>query len=403
MDRNFFISGLCFQIRQSLKKLPFLLGMTAVLLSLSMIAGSVAVMLLSNRRYSRVTLAVASEDADPRLADLVRSLNGNPEVNEFLVIHEGQPSQMEGLIESGSAEGALVLPAGFFDKPTQSASPRLIIRSSRQLETVILDKMADSSIRMFAAFRQGVGRSEEIIREKVEDPARAKELARGMAEHYVRWLLGYKQMLRRVTVNSTGFLSISQHYMLSALLFFFFLTMPLYYRDLSIRNEQGWAARLRSAGVRLPSYAAVRVLGISAVLTGPLIASLLGLRLLDGTKAAPLFFQSMAGLILSMLLTVLISFLCSNAGGIVHAITLNTAVASVFLIFSGGIVPPLLLSPSVRTLLPFSPFTWMRDCLSGLYGVSANTQSLLRLTISVVMLAVWSAFRADRMEKKGMV
>ncbi|NLA96441.1 MAG: hypothetical protein GX838_06335, partial [Clostridiaceae bacterium] len=212
MDRNFFISGLCFQIRQSLKKLPFLLGMTAVLLSLSMIAGSVAVMLLSNRRYSRVTLAVASEDADPRLADLVRSLNGNPEVNEFLVIHEGQPSQMEGLIESGSAEGALVLPAGFFDKPTQSASPRLIIRSSRQLETVILDKMADSSIRMFAAFRQGVGRSEEIIREKVEDPARAKELARGMAEHYVRWLLGYKQMLRRVTVNSTGFLSISQHY-----------------------------------------------------------------------------------------------------------------------------------------------------------------------------------------------
>ena len=357
MDRNLFVSGLRFQIRQSLKKLPFLLGMTAVLLTLSLIAGSVAVMLLSNRRYSKVTLAVASEDADPRLTDLVRSLNGNPEVNEFLVIHEGQPDQMEGLVESGSAEGALVLSAGFFDKPARSVPPRLIIRTSQQLETVILDKMADSSIRMFAAFRQGVGRSEDVIREKVEDPTRAKELARGITEHYVRWLMGYKQMLHRVTVNSTGFLSISQHYMLSALLFFFFLTMPLYYRDLSIRNDQGWAARLRSAGVRLLSYAAVRLLGISAVLAGPLIATLLGLRLLDGSKAPPLFFQSMAGLILSMLLTVLVAFLCCNAGGIVPAITINTAVASLFLIFSGGIVPPLLLPRSVRALLPFSPLT----------------------------------------------
>ena len=39
--------------------------------------------------------------------------------------------------------------------------------------------------------------------------------------------------------------------------------------------------------------------------------------------------------------------------------------------------------------------------MSGMYGVSGNTQSLLRLTISVVILAAWIAFRAAHMEKKG--
>lgn len=399
MDRKFFLTGLRLEFRRSLKKLPLLLLMVAVLLLLSILAGSIALMLLTNQRYDKIRLAVASMDGDARLTDLVRSLNDRPEVNELLLLVEGSPPETEDWVGQERVEGALIFPSGFFKDPAHSGAPRLIVGVSEQLETVILDKMADSGIRMLATFQGGVNLLESAVNETTGDELRIRSLTEKGTDHFIRWLMGYRQLFSRMMVNSTGYLTISQHYMLSALIFFFFLAMPLFYRDLSFIHEQGWLARLRSAGIRLRHYSMMKILGLAAAMAVPLSLSLTGLRLVDSSRAPFLFLPFAAGLVLTLLTIVLMAFLCCNAGGVVAATTISSVVASSFLVFSGGLVPSVLLPASIRALIPYSPFTWIRECLGAVYGIGGNPRSLQALSASVVILAVLSARRSSRIER----
>ncbi len=80
---RFFLTCLKLQLCIQLKKLPALMAMAAVMMLLSGLLAAGAALLLETERFSGVTVAVASEDDDPRLAPYLSLLGNMPELKAF--------------------------------------------------------------------------------------------------------------------------------------------------------------------------------------------------------------------------------------------------------------------------------------------------------------------------------
>ncbi len=397
---RFFLTCLYLQLRIQLKKLPVLIAMTVVMLLLSGLLAVGAVALLDTERFSGVTAAFASEDDDPRLAPYLSLLGDIPEVKAYGSIVLASAAEASDMVESGEAGAALIFPAKYLENVGgEKIIIRLIVDSSRPIETLYLTKMAVAGARMLTASREGMRYTMETADQISGGAADLGAVATGSSLVFFEWVLGHAGMYREVIVNTSGQLTVFQHYLLCAALVFAFLSTPILFRQLSLNIQRSWVQRLSAGGFCLTAYTAAQLSAfIFAVL--PAFALLIaGVGVVGAGDADILLFQTAAGLVLASALMAAMGYLCCNAGGIVASVGLNFALGIAMTTLSGGLVPIAMLPAPLAALAPYVPFTWIRETLAGVYGVPVNPRSiwlLFAMCCALFLICLWRGARIGR-------
>ena len=376
--KNLLLACMGLQLRVARKRLLALLamGLAALLLSAAVAAG--AGRLLAGQGFAGLRIAVASEEADERIDLLLDVLADMQDVQAFADIQRAAPGEVESLVRSGAVNAAVVLPQGFVHSlmTGENLSPRLILDASRPLEAMMVARLAENAARMLAKAQQAVGYAAAVYGgQQAQTPPLGDVLAQVNLTFAV-WVLQRGEMFRTVLVNPTGALTLAQHYLLCALLFFALLCVPVLYRLYSLGEQKGWLARLRGAGcgvgVWMASQVAVGALALFLLLCLLLLAA--GLALGGG-----LSLWLVPGLVLAALFLSCFGFVLCNVGGPLPSVSLGFLLALTFWVAAGGVVPLVLLPAPVAALAPLSPLVWLRDALAPLFGAPGSPGALAAL------------------------
>jgi hypothetical protein len=373
---------------------------------------------------------VADESADSQIPQIMALLGEMEDIRSYARLITTSPAQARAMVADGSAAAALIFPLGFLDSVYRGENypPLLVLDSTRPLEVFGLSLLAENAGSMLSSAQAGV-----YFTVAVYDYVRPGEpgfdrMIRDINLSYAFWFLARGEMYRPVIVSPTGgALTIAQHYLLSALLFFCFIApsgilYPLYSR----RRQSLWLDRLRGAGKPLSAYAAAQILWgavavfllLGLVLAGLAVggaglsraydaamsadagigASVVGspVALLLSGLAPRLSLSLLPGLLLIAVFIAIFTFACCNTGHIFSAVGVSFVAAGVFLTVSGGLAPPVLLPAGINALSSYSPLSWMRCLLSVLYlpesgqaltapGIRLGGAALLLLAASLVM------------------
>lgn len=220
--RGFFASSIGLQLRLLCRRLPALLCMVLVVFLLAAAAAGAAQGLLGTSNFVALDFAVAVEDDDPRVAPLLSLVTSVPEISDYATVHLVDTGTAMDMVENGQAAAALVLPQGFLTSVLtgENMAPILVVDSSRPMETVLISKLAQSTIRILTDAQQGIYYTIAVYDlYGLEEPTRGDFIYQANLT-YFEWVLGADSMFAKQTVNTTGALTVMQHYLLCMVFFF---------------------------------------------------------------------------------------------------------------------------------------------------------------------------------------
>jgi hypothetical protein len=413
------------------KPLLYFCGMALLLLLFCFGAAAVGSLLLEGGGFSPITLAVADEAEESQIPQIMTRLADMEDIRTYIRPVSATPMSARVMVAEGDAAAAIIFPVGFLDSvyTGENYSPLLILDAARPLEVFGLSLLAESAGSMLVNAQKG-----SYFIQAVYDSIKpaAPESDRMLWEvdmKYAVWVLTRGAMYQPETVSPTGgALNVTQHYLLSALLFFCFIApVGLLFSFYSWGRQSSWLLRVRGAGKPLPLYAAAQILWGSAAVFLFQVLTLAGLSAAGtalhkaagrGTGAGlfslnptvshllsgmtPRLSPSiLPGLLFIALFLSAFAFLCCNTGHLFSALSLDFILAGVFLIVSGGFIPAALLPKRISALSPYSPLTWMRGLLSGLYLPDAGPSAAacgIRLGFSCLALLAAAVLYCCRFE-----
>ena len=431
-----------------MKKLfPRLLAMTLVLLSLGLAAAAVCGLLLTNDSFKPFTLAIADDSGDPALTGIISYMGEIEGMKAYTRLVRTDSGEARKMVSEGRAAAALIFPDGFLESVDmgENLSPLLLFDLSRPIETLGVTVLMESAASMLTNAQKGIYLTDAVYRFFERSEPEYDQMIWDINLKYMNWVLGRGDLFRtRLILPTGGELTISRHYLLSALVFFTFLAPAgLLYSVFSWDKDRQWHRRLRGGNKPLFAYALTQILwGAIAIFT--LTALLLGgvavvrgllssggaayppTRLSNASNGVSSLFISLIsglaprispatlravlpGMLLSAVFFSACAFICCNCGHLVSALSLHSTIAAVFLVLSGGAVPLAFMPRGLRALSPYIPFTWTRDILAPLYTRSGAPVSSARLSFlclaiaSLLALALVKVFCVffDKRERSG--
>lgn len=369
------------------RRLFILLAMVLALLFLSSAAAIAGSLLLDGGSVVDITLAVAIEDDDETLEKALLMIAGVPEVSGFATILYDTPERVVEYVRRGEAAAAIIFPAGFMQSvyTGENMPPRLVLDTSQAMEALLVMKLAQSGVRLLTASQQGY-----LYTLHVYDLMRPDEPARDIVDYeasmkFYLWVVGCGEMYQRLAVSATGALDTMQHYLISAVLFFTMLALPVLYPIFSFREQREWLLRLRASGCPRTSYALAQIIGGFFAISAMLILLLCGIALIGNEVR---LLAALPAALLCALFFSCYGFLCNNTGSILSAVGINFVLAALMLLSFGGLLPLSFLPAPIAALAPYSPLGWMHAALSTLFGADGGLSWLWILIGSLLLLAI---------------
>lgn len=406
MKRQYYLACWHLQFKLALKRLPSLLAMLLAVLGLGSIAALSASNLFGTSSITRTVIAAATDDADSSTEALISAFGRINLIGDYanIVMYPSADAARQA-VHTHQAGAAFIVPAGYVKTLTAGQTPppvELILDSSQPIESTIGNKMAESSVSIISHAWQGIAHTLRTAQHL--DPGRTdwSDLTAAANNYYFQWINQANDMYNRTLVNTEKQLhlshSITQHYLLCAVLFFLFLATAMLYPFFSLRAQSGWINRLRSAAGSLPIYAFTQLLAFMAVFIIPFGLLLAAVGVIGNTGDSPLYLQTIAAVLTSCLCLGLFGYVLCNAGSIVAAVGISFVFSFVSLLLAGGLIPAPLLPGLLSQCTWLSPFTWMKDALGAIYGQSTGAQTWINLALSVAVLGVCAYVLTRRME-----
>lgn len=377
-----------------------LAGLILLCLSVPLAAGRAAEQLLSRGvDFSGVTLAISAPTGDDTPELLEQYMGGMEDIQQYCTVRAMEEGEALEALEAGEVNAVLVLPRDFIQGVREGKNPdlRLIVDGDRPLESLILLWVGQSASDILAAFQSGVYAVLDLYE---QSPPRDLTWNRAMVEinlEYISLALGREELFLHQEISATGGLPVPLHYALALLAYFALSAAPIFVPLYS----GGWLRfqrRLRAAGRScLSGY-------FSGVAVGTLAISLLlaPAMLLAGWGDPVRTLAAAAGM--ALFCSVFASLCCLAARSAAGCGLLAFLVSLTSLVLAGGVLPPVLLPGSLRSLSGLSPVTWLMELAA--WSVGYELDSLLRalaaLGAGTLGMAVLALFlfrrRIDREE-----
>lgn len=365
-----------------------LAGLALLCLLLPLCVGTAAEQVLSEGvSFSGITLAVTAPEGDPVPQLLEQYMPNMSDISQYCRFLAMDEESAREALDRGEVTAILVLPENFIQGVMYGTNPdlQLIVPEDRPLESLLTLWVAQSATDMLSSFQSGVYAVLELYTENPPAGLTRDEVMTGINLRYINWTLNRQDLFRTQTVSATDTLSVPVHYGLSLLAYLALSLAPLF---TPIYDRACLAGRRR-----------LRTVGRGSV-TGYLASLTAGTIVLFPILAIAQFLLVGGALLVTLGTALSAALFCSAFGSLCCLLTeragscgaLAFACSLVFLALGGGILPPVLLPQTLRSLMWLSPVTWLRE-LTALSGgrISMDPLSLAAMTAVGLLLITLSA------------
>ena len=333
--------------------------------------------------FSGITLAITAPEGDPVPAVLETFLPGMEDVSQYCRVMAMEQADALAQLENGEVSAVLVLPKNFIQGIMDGSNPDvdLIVAADRPLEALLTLWVGQSAADLLSSVQSAIYAVLDLY---LENPPADLDYAQVVSQinlRFINWTLNRQELFKLEQLDITGLLPIGLHYSFSLLCFLLLSLAPFFfvaYESTWIRSQN----RLRCVGTTVlscwaASFAACWILLLTITLPANLLIS-------KGN-----FFRCLLSSGLCSLFCAAFTVFCCTLTGQISSCGLFSSLAAVLLLaLSGGIFPPVMLPQTLRSLLDYSPVSWMRS----LFGFSAQQCGfevgvwLLLLILSVLLL-----------------
>ncbi len=364
-----------------------LAGLALLCLILPLCAGPAAQEALSGGvSFSGINLAVTAleNDATPQL--LAQAMNNMSDVQRYCSFEAMDGAEAAAALERGAVTAILALPEGFVEGVVYGRNPdvRLIVPGDRPLEALLTLWVGQSAADLLSSVQAGIYGVLALYEAAPPEGLTWEQAKLDINLCYVNWTLNRQNLFQLQTVSATQTLPVSLHYALSLLSYLGLAAAPLFSGVFGSRRLAFWR-RLRCLGrSSLTGYwgdlsactAVLFLLVLPPMLwltRGPLLPSL----------AAALVFALFCAVFGS--LCCLITTSAAACGGLTFTLALLALGAA------GGILPPVLLPQTLRSVSWLSPVAWLRTLLALPAGYAAEGRSLAAMALTLAVSSLLAA------------
>lgn len=337
-----------------------LAGLALLCFLLPIIAGPAAEAALSQGvSFSGLTMAIAAPEGDSVPKQLEQVLSGMQDIRRYCQVKAMDYPDALDALEQGEVTAVLVLPEQFVQGILNGTNPdvELIVSGDRPLEAMLTYWVGQSASEMLAAFQSGIYAVLELY---VENPPAGITYSDAVAKinlRYISWMMNRQDIYRIQTVDVAQHLPVGLHYSLSLFAYLALSLAPM----LAPLYDIGW----------IRSQRRYRCIGRGSAwfYTGAFAACWL----LEFVLIALFQLVAVRGEVTAILWTALLcSLFCAAYGTVCCLLTADTGSCGVlsfsgslvFLVLSGGILPPVLMPGFLQKLIGASPVTWLRNLMA---------------------------------------
>lgn len=347
--------------------------------------------------FSGITLGITAPEGDPVPALLEEFLPSMEDVSAYCNVVALEYSEAVTQLEKGSVTAVLVLPENFVDGILYGSNPDvdLLVSADHPLESLLTLWIGQSAADLLAAFQSGIYEVLALYEENPPEGLSYSQVVSQINLRYINWTMNRQDMFRVQQVPITGQLPVGLHYGLSLFCFLILSLTPVFY---SI-YQPGWIGSYK----RFLSVGKSRFLFWIATVTTSWFV-------LFAIFVPALIFSARDHLLVCLAAATIGSLFCSSLIGVFCLLSSNLGmcglISSLFslllLVVSGGVLPPVLLPQQLRSLLPASPITWLRDLFSLGFGYGKLEWSNIQLLCigSAVLLAIGFFLYRQRFQRE---
>lgn len=359
-----------------------LAGLALLCFLLPVMLGPVANAALSKGiAFDSLKLAIVAPEDESMQEQLVQILSGMQDLRQYCQIVSMSGEEAEEAMETGEITAALILPENFVSKILNGSNPdvTLLVPQDRPLEALLTLWLGENAADLLSAVQSGVYTVLESYTQNPPEGVSYQDVVARINLRYISWTLNRRDMYRTEEIPVTDHLPIGLHYSLSLFSYLLLSLAPVFWGIF----EPRWIRslnRFRAAGIG-PG------MGYSAAIAAcALPLSALSLILPGVLVRGNILLLLLSALVCGLFCACFTSVFCLLASDTGSCGTLCFAGSLIFLLLSGGVIPPVLMPARLQSWIRFSPVTWLRNILAMAGGYEVPGISLICLGISIPML-----------------
>lgn len=381
---RFWINLTEFTLGKLCRQRTLLAGLALLCVLLPLLLGPVANAALSRGvSFDSLTLAIVAPEDVTMQDQLVQILSGMQDLRQYCRILSVSPEEAEAGLESGDISAALILPENFVSKILNGSNPdvTLLVPRNRPLEALLTLWLGQSAADLLASVQSGVYTVLESYTQNPPEGVSYQDAVARINLRYISWTLNRQDMYRTENIPVTDHLPIPLHYSLSLFSYLMLSLAPVF----SGVFEPRWIRslnRFRAAGMGPGTGYSAAIAACTAVESA--LAFVLSAILLRGN-----FLLMLAGSLLCGLFCACFGSLCCLLSSDTGSCGMLSFTGSLlFLLLSGGVIPPVLMPSRLQGWISFSPITWLRNILALSDGYALPRISLICLAASIPVLLI---------------
>lgn len=359
-----------------------LAGLAFLCFFLPLIAGPAAQTALSRGvGFSGIQLAIVAPEGDPVPEQLEQILSGMQDVRKYCHVEAMEYQQAVSRLEQGAITAVLVLPEQFVQGVMNGTNPdvTLLVPADRPLEALLTIWIGQSASDLLAAIQNGIYAVLELYSENPPAGLSYGDVVGRINLRYISWMMNRQDLYRVQTIPVAGSLPVGLHYSLSLFVCLMLSLAPMFavvYDAKWIRAQRRFRAVGMGAGLFFSAAVTACWLVEALLIT---VFQIIGLK---AAIPAALVSGALCGLF------------CSAYGSLCCLLTADTGScgalsfsgALVFLVLSGGILPPVLMPGFLQNWIKLSPVTWLRTVMAMSAGYDPQPAMAAALAVSALVM-----------------
>lgn len=341
-------------------------------------------MLSQGISFSGITLAITAPEGDSVPEQLEQVLSGMQDIRQYCQVRAMDHPEAVEALKSGEVTAVLMLPEGFVQGILNGTNPdvELIVNADRPLEALLTFWVGQSASDILAAFQGGIYAVLELYGENPPPGVSYGDVVARINLRYISWMMNRQGIYRVEEIALAEHLPVGLHYSLSLFAYFALCLAPMLapvYETRWIRAQRryravGWGSALFYTG----SGAACWLVEFVLILAFQLVV-----------VRGNVFLAAAAALGCSLFCAAFGSLCCLLTADTGSCGVVSFGGGLVFLVLSGGVLPPVLMPAFLQKLMKFSPVTWLRNLLAlpGDYEVQPGMTAALLASSLVMILA----------------
>ena len=332
--------------------------------------------------FSGVTLAITAPEGDPVPELLEQILPNMNDVKQYCTVQAMDRQEALESLEKGEITAILALPEDFIQGIMNGTNPdvELIVRGDRPLEALLTFWIGQSASDMLAAFQSGIYAVLNLYAENPPADLSYQQVVTQINLRYVTWMMNRQDLFRVQMISTTQQLPVGTHYGLSLLAYLGLSLAPFFmvvFDGSWISAQRRFRTAARKSGVfYCASLTACWIVEFLLLFIAQLV-------LLKGNIFAILFSSALC------------SLFCAVFGSVCCLLTPDTGSCGllsfgsslVFLVLSGGVLPPVLMPGILRELVSCWPVTWLRNTMAlATEDFDLQPDSFAALAISTILM-----------------